>query len=63
MTASVLHSYFAGHALFTRKFELSHQLVAVGGPGWLGISRLDQEYMYMFWVISAIVHRDYANLW
>ena len=39
--------------LVHKEFELSHQIFAVGGPGWLGISRLDQEYMYVFGYFSG----------
>ena len=33
--------------LVHKEFELSHQIFAVGGRGWLAISHLDQEYMYV----------------
>ena len=67
----MLHSYFAGHALF-KEFESSHQAFAVGGggggggvePGWLGI-RLFAALIRntcMFLIISAIVHKDLTNL-
>ena len=39
--------------LVHKEFELSHQIFAVGGPGWLGISHLDQEYMYVFGYFSG----------
>ena len=56
---------FCWTCLVHKDFELRHQILAVGGPGWLGISPFAAliRNTCIFLIISAIVHRNYTNLW
>ena len=56
---SVLHSYFAGHALSTKNLNQATRYLPLGGLGWLGIRLFTAliRNTCMFLIISALYTR------